>query len=211
MVSQKQIPKIATTRFIITSLLGAKPKKTKLIASVVFGVMTLLLLGNTQIIAQTSVQPKCTEAFIQNQINQLYKNDPNRNRNAYNALVTCKTQAIPKLITALKHQNQQVRIMAITALAEIGSPELIAPLSNLLATEKIQDVRIAIIFALPKFGKQGIPSLVKALKDRDWNIRYEAANALGQIGYNAKSAREHPIFAKTLDSKLTIEVGTAKL
>jgi hypothetical protein len=164
-----------------------KATATKFIASTVLGVMTFPLFSNTQTLAQTvSTQSKCTDISIQNQINQLDKTDSNRF--AYDALTACKDKAIPGLIKALKSPNKQVRIMAITALGEIGSPDAVLPLSDLLSTETAWDVRISTIFALSKFGKQGVPTLITTLKDKDWYIRYQAANALSEIGYDAENA-----------------------
>jgi HEAT repeat protein len=164
-----------------------KATATKFIASTVLGVMTFPLFSNTQILAQTvSTQSKCTDIYIQNQINQLDKTDSNRF--AYDALTACKDKAIPELIKALKNQNKQVRIMAITALAEIASPDAVLPLSDLLSNETAWDVRASVIFALSKFGKQGVPTLITALKDKDWYIRYQTANALSEIGFDAKNA-----------------------
>jgi HEAT repeats/HEAT repeat len=164
-----------------------KATATKFIASTVLGVMTFPLFSNTQILAQTvSTQSKCTDIYIQNQINQLDKTDSNRF--AYDALTACKDKAIPELIKALKNQNKQVRMMAITALGEIASPDAVLPLSDLLSNETAWDVRASVIFALSKFGKQGVPTLITALKDKDWYIRYQTANALSEIGYDAKNA-----------------------
>lgn len=90
----------------------------------------------------------------------------------YNALVACKSQAVPELIQNLGNQNKQVRIMAITALGEIGLPSAVPSLSNLLSTETRWDVRVAIISALSQFGKQGVFTHVLRSTTKRWNSFY---------------------------------------
>jgi HEAT repeat protein len=131
-----------------------------------------------------SVQLQCNEVEIKSYIQKLSSSQPS----IYSALVACKSQAVPELIQALGNQNKQVRIIVITALGEIGSPSAIPFLSNLLSTETRWNVRVAIVSALSQFDKQGVPTLVNALTDKDWYIRYQAANALGEIGSAAKDA-----------------------
>jgi hypothetical protein len=158
---------------------------------VVFLVLTVLsgiispFIVTTETFAQTpSTQMQCSEVEIKNYIQKL----SNGEQSIYNALVACKYKAVPELIKALKNQNKQVRIMVITALGEIGSPDAISPLSDLLSKETRWDVRTSVIFALSNFGKQGVPTLIQALKDKDSHIRYQAANALDEIGSDAKNA-----------------------
>jgi HEAT repeats len=158
----------------------------------IFAVLTLLsgiispfLVTNIKTLAQTpSTQTQCTEVEIKNYIQKLSDSQPS----IYNALVACNSQAVPELIKALKNQKKQVRIMAITALGEIASPSAVPSLSNLLSTETLWDVRVAIIFALSQFGQQGVPRLVNALTDKDWYIRYQAANVLDEISSTPKDA-----------------------
>jgi HEAT repeats len=153
--------------------------------AVLSGIISPFIVTNLVTFAQTpSTQMQCNKVEIKNYIQKLSSGE----ESIYDALVACKDKAIPELITALKSQNKQVRIMAITALGEIASPDAISPLSDLLSNETAWDVRASVIFALPKFGKQGVPTLITALKDKDWYIRYQAANALSEIGYDAKDA-----------------------
>jgi hypothetical protein len=149
------------------------------------GIISPFIVTNLETVAQTpSTQMQCSEVEIKNYIQQL----SNGEQPIYDAIVACKDKATPELIKALKNQNKQVRIMAITALGEIGSHDAVSPLSNLLSNEKDQDVRIATVFALSKFGKQGVPTLITALKDKDRYIRYQTVNALNEIGSDAKDA-----------------------
>jgi HEAT repeats len=158
---------------------------------VVFLVLTVLsgiispFIVTIETFAQTpSTQMQCREVEIKNYIQKL----SNGEQSIYNALVACKDKAVPQLIKTLKNQNQQVRIMVITALGEIGSPDAVLPLSDLLSKETRWDVRTSVIFALSNFDKQSVPTLITALKDKDWYIRYQAANALAEIGFDAKDA-----------------------
>jgi HEAT repeats len=153
--------------------------------TILSGITLPFIVTNIKTFAQTpSTQVQCSEVRIKSYIQKL----SNSEQLVYDALLACKDKAIFELIQALKSQNKQVRIMVITALGEIGSPDAVLPLSDLLANETRRDVRVSVIFALSNFGKQGVPTLITALKDRDWYIRYQAANALNEIGSDAKDA-----------------------
>jgi hypothetical protein len=153
--------------------------------TILSGITSPFIVTNLETFAQTpSTQMQCSEVEIKNYIQKLSNSEPS----IYNALVACKDKAIPELIKALKSQNQQIRIMVITALGEIGSPDAISPLSDLLSNERRWDIRVSVIFALSNFGKLGVPTLITTLKDKDWYIRYQAANALAEIGFDAKDA-----------------------
>lgn len=149
------------------------------------GIILLFVVTNIKTLAQTpSTQSQCSEVEIKNYIQKLSYSQPS----IYNALVACNYPAVTELVEALKNQDKELRIMTITALGEIASPSAVASLSNLLSDETRRDVRVAVIFALAQFANQGVPTLINALKDKDWYIRYQAANALGEIGSSAKEA-----------------------
>ncbi|PAX51275.1 HEAT repeat domain-containing protein [Brunnivagina elsteri] len=155
-----------------------------LVLMVLSGIISLFIVTTETFAQNPSTQMQCSEVEIKNYVQKL----SNGEQSIYNALVACKDKAVPELIKALKNQNKQVRIMVITALGEIGSPDAISPLSDLLSKETRWDVRTSAIFALSKFGKKGVPTLITALKDKDWYIRCQAANALAEIGFDAKDA-----------------------
>jgi vesicle coat complex subunit len=143
------------------------------------------------------VQPKptspattqCTETQIKTSINRLGKGD----RAAFNFLVSCNSQAVPALIKLLKHKDENIRIVAIAILGQIGegATEAIPLLEEVLKDrrEENEDSRIMVVDALGKImGQAAVPALIAALKDQDSLVRTEAASALGQIGQPAVPA-----------------------
>lgn len=155
--------------------------KTALLTSLsLLSITSLYVLKNTKTHAQTqSVESQCTDVAIKKHIQQL-----NQAEHAdFNALVACKSKAVPHLITTLKQQDENLRIITIAALGEIGanaSPAV--SILNDLLKNSTDNVRVIIVRALEQIGKDGVPSLIYALKNnRSWIVRYSAADALGTI------------------------------
>ncbi len=67
--------------------------------------------------------------------------------------------ALPNLVNGLKRKNVEARVMAATAIGDLGPT-----------------------------AKNAVPDLIEALKDRELSVRMAAANALGQIGPDARPA-----------------------
>jgi HEAT repeat protein len=100
-------------------------------------------------------------------------------------------EAVPKLIELTKHEDQSVRRQSVRALGKIGVPAL-SSLQNLIAlieTDPVAGVREQSAEAIGEIGPaaaEGIPVLVKALKDSDAMVRRDAVRSLGQMGPTAK-------------------------
>jgi HEAT repeat protein len=152
-----------------------------------FCASTLPFCVNSSAIAQTPIATTiCTTAEINKYIKKLEISEPN----AFDALVACELKAVPPLVKALENNDEKIRILIISALGAIGEQAKPAEprLSKLLSEETRKSVRVATVYALAEIGKDGVPSVVSALQDSDWYIRYTAADALGEMGANAKEA-----------------------
>jgi HEAT repeat protein len=88
----------------------------------------------------------------------------------------------PMLVTALKHKNPYVRLVAAQLLGEIRDSQAIEPLIALLH-DKDWDIQLAVVGALGQIGdRRAVEPLITALSDKHEDMRGKAAEALGQIG-----------------------------
>jgi HEAT repeat protein len=102
-------------------------------------------------------------------------------------------EAVPRLIELTKHENAVVRRQAVRTLGKIGQPALPAlpAFIGLIESDAVPGVREQSAEAIGEIGPsaaEGIPTLVKALKDPDAMVRRDAVRSLGQMGPLAKSA-----------------------
>jgi HEAT repeat protein len=107
-------------------------------------------------------------------------------------------EAVPALIEEMKHRKN---MFIIHALGEIGSPEAVPTLTELLK-DPDPSLRQSTAFALGQIGpgsKEAIPSLLEALKDKNDEVRTGAIMALKQIKVDAKTAM--PFLLETLKDK----------
>jgi len=88
---------------------------------------------------------------------------------------------IQELISQLQDSDKVKRITAAEKLGESLSAEAIEPLI-LSLDDKDSEVRYAVLKSISKFEDERIPSVfMKALKDKTWYVRCEAAIELEQI------------------------------
>jgi HEAT repeat protein len=99
---------------------------------------------------------------------------------AAEALSKMGSPAVPALIGALRHDDDDVRWKAAIALGEIGDPRAIEPLILLLCDED-RFVKSHAALALGAIGEQAVTPLLRALREGDGNLRWGAAIALGKI------------------------------
>jgi HEAT repeat protein len=100
--------------------------------------------------------------------------------------------ALDVLLEALQHPNQQVRELAVVALAELQ----VSPAKRVAALMKaLQDnsarVRRRSARALGDFGMHALPAvsaLTGGLRDQDTSVRRDSAGALGRLGPAAAPA-----------------------
>lgn len=108
---------------------------------------------------------------------------------ALGALGPKAASAIGDLIEKMEgDKDSRICGAARDALAKIGKPA-ISSLEQELAEEKSKSTRIMAAFALGeiKDGGEGVPALLKALKDEDREVRINAAEGVGKQGKKAIS------------------------
>jgi HEAT repeat protein len=104
-------------------------------------------------------------------------------------------QAVPDLERLLQHPSLEVRITSLRALAAIGDPGAILPISY-LADDPAWEVRNTVMQALGRMrALEHIPLLLRGLADPSWWVRFSSANAIlstGRPGVDAlMNATEH--------------------
>jgi HEAT repeat protein len=110
---------------------------------------------------------------------------------AADALGTMGAGAVPVLLATLNHRSINTRVGAIEALAAIRDARATGPLATLLESEETSEVRWAAAIALGEIGDlHSIPLIVKALRDMDRYVRYGAAKALEQLGWQPETDAE---------------------
>jgi HEAT repeat protein len=92
--------------------------------------------------------------------------------------------AVPALVAALKDPNEILRARAALALGNIDPVVAIAPM--LYALTDTTSVRVSAVYALARAGPAAVPALTQALTNDDQRVRSGAAEALRDIGKEAK-------------------------
>src|SRR5262245_5919482 len=94
------------------------------------------------------------------------------------------------LIKALKDENRLVRLRAMRDLGNQGAAarDAAPTLGLLLRADTEPEVLTQAARALAQIGPAGVPELLKALRDPELRVRYQAAGALGIIGPDAREA-----------------------
>ncbi|MDD1715890.1 MAG: HEAT repeat domain-containing protein [Methanolinea sp.] len=107
------------------------------------------------------------------------------------ALGRIGSEGLDKLHAMTRHRQVPVRIGITEALGEIGNPESLPFLANLLTNDRSNEVRWAAALALGQLKDAGaIPCLSEALRDPDKYVRYGAARALLALGWSPANEEE---------------------
>lgn len=93
-------------------------------------------------------------------------------------------RAVEALITALADDHAAVVLKAAFALSQIGDTRALPALMRQLGHEN-REVETMLISVLERFGAAAIPGLMQALAEGRWQVREQAADALGGIGDQA--------------------------
>ena len=83
------------------------------------------------------------------------------------------------LIKALKYDDKDIRLSAIEALGKIRDSSAIEPLIQMLGQHQGHKIYRNAVLALANMGEPAFKALLNALKDNDFSIRMNAAEALG--------------------------------
>jgi len=90
--------------------------------------------------------------------------------------------ATEALLSALKDENADVRAQACWALGERGAASAVDPLMQMLKSDPNGDARSQAASALGAIGEvRAADALTAALKDREPDVRREAAMALARL------------------------------
>lgn len=167
-------------------------------ASILIAVSPLLI---TPLLSNEAWAQSTNPSQINSYIQQL--NNPNQSQQALKSLVSIGKPAVKALITALQHQNPEVRANAATALAQIGNDAAPAlPALSRALQDKDPKVRSAAVEAFGSIGRRAmVPYLVANLKHENASVRYNAAHGLTRLGNYAESAV--PTLTQTLQDKET--------
>jgi HEAT repeat protein len=110
------------------------------------------------------------------------QNQPDRDPNQQHAKEPLKT-----LLAQLKYGDDNAKIAAMMALADLGSEAKEAMPDLLMAIiSPNEDFRLNGAIALGKIGKAAVPELAKLLDSKQEDTRYYAIAALGWVGPDAK-------------------------
>lgn len=124
-----------------------------------------------------SVPEKLTGKLIED----LKDQDPSKRAGAAEALGGIKdARAVEPLIIALKDQDQRVRMNAASTLGKMKDARAVEALIAVL-NDPVDEVQIYATLALAKIGDPALKPLIAALKDRNTNVQFRAAKALGAI------------------------------
>lgn len=162
----------------------------------------LLSAGLSAIVWGNEGELKTQEITVKECIEQLDHNDFNVRRSAARALEEKAPEArgaIDALIAALEDEDEYVRAAAARALGNIGPeaeraiPELVKMMKNHAMIDRM--AAAAGLGGIGPKARESIPLLAEALGSQaeDHNVKYRAAEALGNIGPEAV-----PALAKTL-------------
>ncbi len=113
-------------------------------------------------------------------------------------------KTVPALILALGDHSEYVRLEAARGLAKLADPVSIAPLIDTLESDEDAAVRREAAFALRILGEQSpvvAHAFRQALQDESWEVRVEAARALGRID---DEASVDSLVAALVDSSYTV-------
>jgi HEAT repeat protein len=136
------------------------------------------------------------------------------------------------LIEALDDKYWNVKQAAAKALGDLGDKRAIRPLVRALGEDQFAFTRLAAASALSKLGEKkwesiikgdgedykrlgnsgdsrALEPLVKALKDKDHNVRIKAAKALGNLGCKRAIDHLHAAFENNTDKNVQTAIVNA--
>lgn len=121
------------------------------------------------------------EQSIDELINSLKSDDVKLQKQAARELVDIGKPAVKPILKILKDENWKIRGYASEILGEIGDKEAVQELIVTMGDE-MSGVRSKSMLALVEIDEPSVDPLINALSNENWQIRHQAAEALGIIG-----------------------------
>ena len=165
-----------------------------------------LLLPNLyfEVLAQEEAAPtNCFSEELDSSISRLSLG----NVSSFNYLISCGSYAVPKLITAIQHEDKTIRLASIAILGENAAdaskaiPELVRVL-----TEGSQEEQMVVASALGKIGEPVIPDLINVLTDENAEGRWYAALALGDTGESSVPDLINTLSDSNVESRVVLKL-----
>ncbi|MBI4301625.1 MAG: HEAT repeat domain-containing protein [Chloroflexi bacterium] len=95
-------------------------------------------------------------------------------------------EAAAQIAPLLRDQNESVRQKAAEVLGMLAEAVAVESLVEAVGSDSSRWVRLFAAWALGRAkDKRALKPLVKALRDKEWNVREKAAEALGEMGEKA--------------------------
>lgn len=120
------------------------------------------------------------EGSVEDLIESLKSDDINGQKSSARKLVDIGKPVVNPVIKALNDDKWRVRWYAAEILGEIGDKSAVNPLIKSLKDEN-NGVRSNAIIALVNIGDESVKPLIISLDDESWQVRWHAAEALGEI------------------------------
>jgi len=121
------------------------------------------------------------EQSVNDLINSLKSDDSKQQKQAARELVDIGKPAVKPLLETLKDEKWKIRWYASEILGEIGDEEAVEDLIVAMADEN-SGVRSKSMLALVEIDEPSVDPLINSLSNENWQIRRQAAEALGLIG-----------------------------
>ncbi len=145
----------------------------------------ILCLGGLAFAEEVALSP---QAKAHDAIQALASSDPYLREQAFLRLEALRDPTtVPELEPYLSSQDSDMRAWSLRALAAIEGPKAVPALLDRLSHDRVPHVRWAAILGLEPPAKQDLatilPPLIKALRDRDTEVRIAAVDVVSRIDH----------------------------
>lgn len=120
------------------------------------------------------------EKSVEELVDSLKSEDVKQQKQAARELIDIGKPALKTLIKSLKDENWKVRWYSAEILGEIGDEKAVPDLIVTMGDE-MSGVRSKSMLALVEIGEPSVDLLISSLTNENWQIRRQAAEALGVI------------------------------
>jgi hypothetical protein len=114
---------------------------------------------------------------------------------ASRTLVDAGGPAVPALLDALHSQPPAIRLGVIETLGVIRDDRMVGPLAAIARSDPVTEVRWAATLALGKSGAdRAVMPLLDLMRDKNRYVRFGAATALAELGWEPQDDTERAFF-----------------